>query len=373
MVNNLVSKSNVYQCNFIMPKTTVLLINSSDVTISGLTIKGGDNHIVAYGDRIKITATKSGIHVIGSHEIITDNIGGINCGGSFNLIARNNVIGINIDGSSNMVSDNYVSGNIISGGGWLVQVNGNSNVIANNTVINGQIGIHIENGSDNLVTGNCVEGNYFMGIHVFNGNNNRFIDNYVAFNQGPWDGWGISLSGNRYHAENNTFFGNTIMNNSHNIRVESLTYLNFWDNGHEGNYWGDYNGTDSNSDKIGDVSYVINNNNVDHYPLMLRKEIPIPIAQGPFYLPSGMPESSPNPSPPSNTSTSPAPTLPSNSSPTPAIPKSGNETDASTGTSIEPFQTITVVAVSGAVVLAAGLLVTSRSANTENKLFGFDN
>ena len=45
MVNNLVSKSNVYQCNFIMPKTTVLLINSSDVTISGLTIKGGDNHI----------------------------------------------------------------------------------------------------------------------------------------------------------------------------------------------------------------------------------------------------------------------------------------------------------------------------------------
>ena len=120
-----------------------------------------------------------------------------------------------------------------------------------------------------------------MGIHVFNGNNNRFIDNYVAFNQGPWDGWGISLSGNKYHAENNIFFGNTITNNSHNVRVESQTYLNFWDNGQEGNYWGDYNGTDNNNDNIGDLSYAINSNNIDHYPRMIPKEIPIPIAQGP--------------------------------------------------------------------------------------------
>ena len=224
VVTNLFSKSDVYPINFLLPKTTVLLVNSSDVTISGLTVKGGDNGIVAYGDRIKVISTKSGMHIIGSYGSFTDNTGGVNIGGSFNFIARNNLTAIKIDGSSNTVSNNYVSGNIASGGGWLLQVNGNSNIIANNTVINGQIGIHIENGSDNLVTENCVEGNYFMGIHVFNGNNNRFIDNYVAFNQGPWDGWGISLSGNNYHAENNIFFGNTITNNSHNVRVESQTY-----------------------------------------------------------------------------------------------------------------------------------------------------
>ncbi len=361
-VNNLFSKSNVYECNFIPPKITVLLINSSDVTISGLTVKGGDNGIVAYGDRIKITSTKSGMHLIGSHETVTDNTGGVNCAGSFNLVARNNVTAINIDGSSNVVSNNYVSGNIASGGGWLVQVKGNSNTISNNTVISGQIGIHIENGSDNLVTGNCVEGNYFMGIHVFNGNNNRFIDNYVAFNQGPWGGWGISLSGTNYHAENNIFFGNTIMNNSHNVRVESQVYQNFWDNGQEGNYWGDYNGTDSNNDNIGDLPYVINNNNVDHYPLMLPKEIPITIAQGPFYIPPGMPKNSPNPSPTPKTQTHPAPTLHAESSLTPAMTNSnsGNETEASTSKIIESFPTVTVAVVLGVVITATGLLVYFR-------------
>jgi parallel beta-helix repeat protein len=356
VVTNLFSKSDVYPINFLLPKTTVLLVNSSDVTISGLTVKGGDNGIVAYGDRIKVISTKSGMHIIGSYGSFTANTGGVNIGGSFNFIARNNLTAIKIDGSSNTVSNNYVSGNIASGGGWLLQVNGNSNIIANNTVINGQIGIHIENGSENLVTENCVEGNYFMGIHVFNGNNNRFIDNYVAFNQGPWDGWGISLSGNNYHAENNIFFGNTITNNSHNVRVESQIYLNFWDNGQEGNYWGDYKGTDNNNDNIGDKSYAINNNNIDHYPRIIPKEIPIPIAQGPFYIPPGMPQSSPNPSPTSNTPTPPAPTLHTDSSPTPSITKSGNETKTLTDTEIQSIQIVTAAAVSGVIVVAAGLL-----------------
>ena len=36
----------------------------------------------------------------------------------------------------------------------------------------------------------------------------------------------------------------------------------------EGNYWSEYNGTDSNQDGIGDTPYTINANNIDHYPLM---------------------------------------------------------------------------------------------------------
>jgi parallel beta-helix repeat protein len=367
VLNNLASKPNFYETNFIPPKTTVMLIISSDVTISGLTVKGGDNGIVAYGDRIKVTSTKSGIHVIGSYGTFTDNTGGVNCGGSFNLITRNNVTAIKIDGSTNTVSDNYVSGNIASGGGWLVQVNGNSNTIADNTVINGQIGIHIENGSDNLVTENCVEGNYFMGIHVFNGNNNRFIDNYVAFNLGPWDGWGISLSGNNYHAENNIFFGNTITNNSHNVRVESQIYRNFWDNGQEGNYWGDYNGTDNNGGNIGDLSYAINSNNIDHYPRMIPKEITIPIAQGPFYTPPGTPQSSPNPSPTSNTPTPPAPTLHTDSSPTPTSTKSGNETKTLTETGFQSIQIVVAAAVPGALVVVGLLVYLKRHYRGQNR------
>jgi hypothetical protein len=36
----------------------------------------------------------------------------------------------------------------------------------------------------------------------------------------------------------------------------------------EGNYWSDYNGTDSNGDGIVDTPYIIDDKNVDHYPLM---------------------------------------------------------------------------------------------------------
>jgi hypothetical protein len=36
----------------------------------------------------------------------------------------------------------------------------------------------------------------------------------------------------------------------------------------EGNYWSDYNGTDTNQDGIGDTAHIIDANNTDNYPLM---------------------------------------------------------------------------------------------------------
>ena len=44
--------------------------------------------------------------------------------------------------------------------------------------------------------------------------------------------------------------------------------VNIWDNGFEGNYWDNYNGTDGDGNGIGDTPYIINENNQDNYPLV---------------------------------------------------------------------------------------------------------
>ena len=41
-----------------------------------------------------------------------------------------------------------------------------------------------------------------------------------------------------------------------------------WDDGAEGNYWGDYSGKDSDMDGFGDAPYAIDENNQDNHPLM---------------------------------------------------------------------------------------------------------
>jgi hypothetical protein len=65
---------------------------------------------------------------------------------------------------------------------------------------------------------------------------------------------------------------NNFMNNYTQVDVSGATA--FWDNGSEGNYWSDYNGTDNNQDEIGDTPYIIDENNTDHYPLMAQYVIP---------------------------------------------------------------------------------------------------
>ena len=69
-----------------------------------------------------------------------------------------------------------------------------------------------------------------------------------------------------YESKNNFIYHNKIINNSYQAYDGSL---NFWDDGLEGNFWSDYNGTDENKDGIGDTPYYIEGGeNKDNYPLM---------------------------------------------------------------------------------------------------------
>ena len=186
----------------------------------------------------------------------------------------------------------------------------NNSLITRNYITNSFYGIHLEGSSNNFMTGNNVTNNY-IGISVRGSPNNHIFRNHIINNNcyGVW----LSSSDNTYVSENNvtnngsgihfewasynTISGNNLVNNEcgvwfdkssnnviyHNSFVDNtrqvgdivwdlelpeLPSINTWDNGYEGNYWSDYNGTDVDGNGIGDIPYVIDVDNQDNYPLM---------------------------------------------------------------------------------------------------------
>jgi hypothetical protein len=91
--------------------------------------------------------------------------------------------------------------------------------------------------------------------------NNSIFENDIANNAN-----GLFLD----HSSYNYICHNNFVNNTKQAYIETTSsgYANFWDNGTEGNYWSDHAGVDLNGDHVGDIPYVIDENNQDHYPLM---------------------------------------------------------------------------------------------------------
>jgi hypothetical protein len=124
------------------------------------------------------------------------------------------------------------------------------------------------------------------------------------------------------------FYHNNFVNNSRNLFssvINTAFAVNFWDNGTIGNYWSNYNGTDANSDGLGDTPYFLDlYGNQDNHPLMaqvniseiLSKMLPTFNLEIPEYP---LPSPSPSPSPTATPSPSPSPS-PSSSPEIPEFP-----------------------------------------------------
>jgi parallel beta-helix repeat protein len=183
-------------------------------------------------------------------------------------VAANNVTssyeGISLIESSN----NSVAGNNIVNSGYGISVGGslNNNIVGNN-ITNREAfqgnGIELSGSSNNSVVDNNIDlikyGGLAFGISLLYGSSNSFVRNNVANSY-----VGIYV----YNSSNNAIFHNDFINNTEQARSESS--VNLWDDGYPsgGNYWSDYNGTDSDQDGIGDTACVIDANNTDNYPLM---------------------------------------------------------------------------------------------------------
>lgn len=271
---------------------TSLIVESNNVTISCFTIKvpspGGDIYVM--GDGTQITDCLINTEVLwleGSYSTISEtylNIKNLKVEGSSQTINHSRFFTAQISSSHNNITQNtldtlflYDSYNIISGNSFseMYLEHSNSNIIHNNTCSLMWIGRYNHNCSNNIFAGNILNGGQLWGILMADGSENVFYDNYITNYGGSHDGYGVAIGSNHCVAENNTFYHNTFVHNNKNVGYnwDLEGTGNFWDNGIEGNYWDDYNGTDNDGDGIGDTPYIIDENNIDNYPLMVPSKI----------------------------------------------------------------------------------------------------
>ena len=153
-------------------------------------------------------------------------------------------------------------------------------MIENLNVKNFSIGMYIWT-KNNTITANGVSNN-IVGI-LLSGSNESVTRNYIADNQRGLF-FGFNNKGDIIPSDivinHNDFENNVVQLNGCECKdINASESPHSWDDGRQGNFWSDYNGTDSNRDGIGDTRYVIDVLNQDRYPLMQTSvKQPVPVS-----------------------------------------------------------------------------------------------
>jgi parallel beta-helix repeat protein len=191
--------------------------------------------------------------------------------------------GLSLSDVSNVTLKNFIITDCVTG----IELDDTSNVtVTNNTITQAYANhpsilptcaIGFDGGSSNIITGNTIVNN-MVGIDLDKTSNNLIVENNIT--NSSTDAFYVDGS------SNNSIYHNNFINNAGQLEDEGLlggtgvASVNIWDSGYSsgGNYWSDYqskypNASQVDSSGIGNTPYVIDENNIDHYPLIHQVDI----------------------------------------------------------------------------------------------------
>ena len=236
-------------------------ITADNVNISGFTVRNGGDGVYLYMcNGVSVSGNKITLNKIDGIYLQSSNNNTIHG----NTITSNGVDGLFIESSSgNTISDNVIASNAFDG---VYLYYSSNNTVSGNTITlhTNMPAIELEDSDDNTMSNNTISSNE-LGISFYLSYGNTIVGNTISNSE--------SLGIDLFYSGGNTFHHNNFINNTDQVYPSGT---NTWDNGTEGNYWSDYNGTDP---------YVIDENNQDRYPLTNPYDETKPIADaGPDQL-----------------------------------------------------------------------------------------
>jgi len=168
----------------------------------------------------------------------------------------NDQVGVTVYSTYNV----YISGFTVTGVSYGIYIYSSSNITITNSIVRYALydGLTLSSSMYCTITNNIIEYNS-NGLHLWDTDNCLIKENTIKNN----NAYGVYIFG-----ENNVIYHNRFIGNNQQAYAD---LINTWCNtlSHEGNYWSDYTGIDSNGDGIGDTPYVIpGGSSMDLYPLM---------------------------------------------------------------------------------------------------------